>query len=793
MGLEIPVVARVDNTSNERVGVFGNVTAAGFESYPLKLLRGRGSVFLPAATEPNNISYAAQIHSLQNTKQITIEASTTWQTESGNINSNTDWGTNARIHIDGALTIGSSATLTIGAGSVIMVAPDLEIAVNGSIVVNGTAANPVVFTAQDRNVPWGGFLFEAGTSAGDLSNTILTASGADSNWFNNNSGKGSAHRKEQCLFYMSNGANVTLTDCYLVENHGQAGHGESSYLTMTGCLVQKFVTCGQYNGGEVTFEDCALIEFPLAGEAFADADNDVIYLTDGVHSFTDCLLGWSLDDAIDAGGSTAGTITINNCWFESIYHEGMAWSGYKVVSLNDTVILNCGQGIECGYDGPNIDADHCLSTANVIGARFGDNYNWSYSGFLKVSNSLLLFNLRDVWGRAWDNWTVHLGQMDIHDNYLSIPNSNFPNNSKWDPVSDPNQADFLIPFLPTPATTVGVGLAILDDTLDMVELTSSRIPVRLSTFTTNHVSVDYTIESNGSAYDSGTLEFVPGESVKFIEFTMPSLAGLHEFVVTISDPVNADLTGYAHVIYSVPYEVSKQLVEVGEDWRYFKGSSEPAADWNEVWFIPDGSWLSGSTGIGYEAGSGYGPCIATNLPDMRNNYLSVYARKTFNIDDPSRVTELTLHIDFDDGYIAYINGVQVHSKFPPNPVVHDQSATTSNHEADCGGTLPEYDISGFISALVPGENVLALQVHNTNLGSSDFIFIPALSVVAVPSPGDFEPDGDVDVVDFSTFSAAWQSNLGEGNYRSVCDMAIPIGTIDILDLRVFAENWLAKF
>lgn len=797
MGLEIPVVARIDNTSNERVGVVGDVTASGFEGYPLKLLRGVGSVFLPAATEPNTISYDAQIHSLQNTKQITIEASTTWQTESGNINSNTDWGTNARIHIDGALTIGSSATLTIGPGSIIKVDPDLEIAVNGSIVVNGTTTNPVVFTAQDRNVPWGGFLFEASTSTGDFNGTIMTASGADSNWFSNNPGHGGSHRGEQCLLYLSNGANVTLTDCYLVDNHGQAGHGESSYLTMTGCLIQKCITAGQYNSGAVILNDTALIEFPSYDAPFADNDNDALYLTGGAHSLTDCLIGWVLDDGIDAGSGAAGSVTVDNCWFESCYHEAMAWSDTRVADITDAVTLNCGQGIECGFGAPDVTADRCFSTANAVGARFGDNYDWTYNGFLTVSNSLLLYNLRDVWGRNWDDWTVRLAQMDIQNNYLSVVNANYPNNTIWAPVSDPNHLDELVPFLPTPASTVGIALATFQDSLDITDL-SGGVAVRLSTFTTSTVSVDYTIETDGAPYDSGTLEFIPGETVKEIPFDPLGLKDSQEFDITISTPVNAELTGFQQItvtVPAVPFEVTQKLIFEGDEWRYFKGTYEPPADWNDLSFddASDPCWLSGNTGIGYETGTGYGPCIATNLADMQNSYWSVYARKTFTIDDPARLIGLTLHIDFDDGYIAYINGTEVHSQYPPSPVAYNQPAST-NHEASCGSTLPQYDISASISALVPGTNVLALQVHNTTKGSSDFIFIPELSIAADPYPGDFEPDGDVDLQDFAVLALSWQSSSGDGNYNPYCDINTPPDySINMLDLLVFVDNWLAGF
>lgn len=801
MGLEIPVVARIDNTSNERVGVVGDVTAAGFEDYPLKLLRGVGSIFLPAATEPNTISYDAQIHSLQNTKQITIEASTTWQTESGNINSNTDWGTNARIHIDGALTIGSGATLTIGPGTIIKVDPDLEIAVNGSIVVNGTTTNPVVFTAQDRNVPWGGFLFEASTSTGDFNDTIMTASGADPDWFSNNPGHGGSHRDEQCLLYLSNGANVTLTDCYLVDNHGQAGHGESSYLTMTGCLVQKCITTGQYNHGAVILNDTALIEFPSYDAPFEDKDNDALYLTGGAHSLTDCLIGWALDDGIDAGSGAGGTVTVDNCWLESCYHEAMAWSGddNRYIYIADTVAINSGQGIECGWGFPFVDAIRCLSTANVVGARFGDNYEWSYNGFLTVRNSLLLYNLRDVWGRNWDDWTVRLAQMDIQNNYLSAPNANYPNNLIWDPQGNPGHLAELEPFLPTPAETVGIGFAILEDNFDLSEL-SNQMPVRLSTFTTNSVSVDYNIDTEDGPYDSGSLQFVPGETLKHIQFDIPPIEDLHEVHVTLSNPVNAELTGYQEIIYLCSYEYVEPLILAGDQWRYFKGTSEPPADWNDLSF-DDTDWLLGDTGIGYEADTGYESCIATNLSDMQNKYISVYARRFFIVETPSRLTGLILTMDWDDGYIAYINGIQVDSRYAPDPPTHDQPADTSNHEACCGTGTPsgpcppeQVDLSDHLDVLVAGTNVLAVQVHNLSLSSSDFLFIPQLFAVVGPWPSDFEPNGEVNFDDFAVLAAAWLTEDGQDRYNPACDISIPPdGSIDMLDLLVFVDNWLAEF
>jgi len=734
IGLEVPVIAWVKDPSGRRVGVHGTVTAADFPDHPLRLLRGVGSVFLPAAAGPGVLSYSAAVQSLHTQRLVNVESSTAWRTVSQDVTTSADWGQDARVRIQGGagglLTIASGATLTIGAGSVIVMDPGVTMAVEGRIVVAGTIDRPVVFTAQDRARPWGGFLFESGASGGEFTGAIFTASGADSSWFGNHPGHGHSHRSNQCLFYLSNGASVTLAHCFMVENHGQAGHGENGTLTMTGCLIQRCVTAGQYNGGAVVARDCAFVEFPSESDLFVDADNDAFYLTGGAHSFTDCLLGWALDDAIDAGDGAEGSVLFERCWIESCYHEALALSsGPRHVRVTDAVALNCGQGIECGYGDPDVDADRCLCTGNLVGARFGDNYDWTYSGFLDVQDSLLLFNWRDVWGRAWDDWTVHADQMRIRDNALTKPDPDFPDNRVWDPQADPNQAVQLGPFLPTPAGTVGVGWAVQSDVLDRSEL-PGEVPVRLSTFTPQVVTVEYSVETEAGPLDSGQLRFMPGETVQTVSVDPAAVQGSARVRLTLANPANAEVTGAHEVTYQG--KVFQVLIRQGATWRYLKGTQEPPVDWASPSF-DDAAWLSGPTGIGYEADQGYESCIATNLSDMRGRYISVYARSPFVLDDPSRLTGLVLTLDWDDGYIAYLNGVRVASSSAPDPVAHDRPATTSNHEACCGTCAPEeIDLSGYLDVLVAGANVLALQVHNTSLSSSDFLFVPQLSAVVVP-------------------------------------------------------------
>ena len=151
-------------------------------------------------------------------------------------------------------------------------------------------------------------------------------------------------------------------------------------------------------------------------------------------------------------------------------------------------------------------------------------------------------------------------------------------------------------------------------------------------------------------------------------------------------------------------------------------------------------------------------------------------------------------MEWDDGYIAYINGIHVDSQYPPDPVAYNQPASTSNHEACCGsGCTPRrVDLSAFIGNLMAGENTLCVQAHNTSSGSSDFIFIPTLSAVSTPYKGDFEPDGDVDIVDLGTLPQSWLARDGDSLYNPVCDIDdAEDGFINLQDLAVLAQNWLA--
>jgi len=162
------------------------------------------------------------------------------------------------------------------------------------------------------------------------------------------------------------------------------------------------------------------------------------------------------------------------------------------------------------------------------------------------------------------------------------------------------------------------------------------------------------------------------------------------------------------------------LVSPGQIWRYFKGTeppSNPPEAWKAIDF-DDSSWQTGPGGFGYGDNDD-----ATVLDDMRGNYLSVYIRKEFSASSLSPDDVITLEIDYDDGFIAYLNGTEIARAHMAEDNAAFDSTAASAHEAGS----PETFVLGTVDKLLnEGVNVLAVEGHNVSLSSSDFSLIPTL-------------------------------------------------------------------
>lgn len=161
------------------------------------------------------------------------------------------------------------------------------------------------------------------------------------------------------------------------------------------------------------------------------------------------------------------------------------------------------------------------------------------------------------------------------------------------------------------------------------------------------------------------------------------------------------------------------IIDKGATWKYNVPTSEPSTQWKQLGF-DDALWLDGPSGFGYADNDD-----ATVLPAC----MSVFIRKTFTIQDASIITSAILHMDYDDGFVAYLNGVEIaRASISGNPPAYDASAY--GHEANWYRNIPieSFAINTISDIIQNGENVLCIQIHNTDLGSSDLTAIPIFSV-----------------------------------------------------------------
>ena len=157
-------------------------------------------------------------------------------------------------------------------------------------------------------------------------------------------------------------------------------------------------------------------------------------------------------------------------------------------------------------------------------------------------------------------------------------------------------------------------------------------------------------------------------------------------------------------------EISATAAERNLRWD---GSDQPFAGAGPAWWSPafdDSNWDDGSMPIGYSLGS-----ISTNLASpLRGLSPSFYGRKNFTVSsaNASQTDPLVLTINYDDGFIAWLNGIEVARRNMGEAkahIYHDQLTYRANSLGTGNETITLGAASDFLQA---GNNVLAIQVNN---------------------------------------------------------------------------------
>ena len=237
------------------------------------------------------------------------------------------------------------------------------------------------------------------------------------------------------------------------------------------------------------------------------------------------------------------------------------------------------------------------------------------------------------------------------------------------------------------------------------------------------------------------------------------------------------------------------LFDYGAPWRYLIGQAEAsapdAASWRRTTF-DDSRWTEGATPIGYANPPNSPPefNLATLLPSSGEaGYLSVFLRRQFVVRDPAAVRQLTLTLGVDDGFVAWVNGVEVGRFNVPGGELLYNAAATSAMEPTTVAT-PVAD--NLASLLVPGANVIAVQVFNAALTSSDLFVDAALESEleeAPPLTANLTPPSGSVVSELDSIAVVFSANVQGVDAADLWVNGVPASTLKVVSPREYVFSF----
>ena len=168
------------------------------------------------------------------------------------------------------------------------------------------------------------------------------------------------------------------------------------------------------------------------------------------------------------------------------------------------------------------------------------------------------------------------------------------------------------------------------------------------------------------------------------------------------------------------------LVPAGAVWSYWNEDAPPAGGWKDLDYSEEG-WKSGPAQLGYGDGD-----EATVTRDAGPPHpMTAYFRTRFDAPADLSVPALRVRLVRDDGAAVYLNGVELlRSNLPDGPLDFETPANGPAGRPE--NRWHRFDVPA--DALVPGANILAVEVHQYRPTSSDLSFDLELTALAEPLP-----------------------------------------------------------
>lgn len=223
----------------------------------------------------------------------------------------------------------------------------------------------------------------------------------------------------------------------------------------------------------------------------------------------------------------------------------------------------------------------------------------------------------------------------------------------------------------------------------------------------------------------------------------------------------------------VPESASKRVLvptgPVDDAWRS-SGSFNDSA-----WRLASG----GPGGVGFERSTGYENFFSLDVgPQMYGKNTSCYVRIPFTMSANLRnVTKGTLNVRYDDGFVAYLNGIEIARRNVAGTPTWNSAAGDIHDDVDAVN-LESIEIADIRTILQRADNLLAIHAMNNSATSSDFLISAELTVIESeqesPAPQIFQYAGPIPLTESTRVIAR---SLSAGQWSASNDAVFAVGPV----------------
>ncbi len=176
--------------------------------------------------------------------------------------------------------------------------------------------------------------------------------------------------------------------------------------------------------------------------------------------------------------------------------------------------------------------------------------------------------------------------------------------------------------------------------------------------------------------------------------------------------------GYRFKGWALSSQSSQTIIAKNSVWKFFDGGSDMGTAWYETSYN-DASWSEGPAELGY--GDGDENTVVSYGGNSANKYITTYFRHAFSLSDADpEGKSYQLNLLCDDGAVVYVNGQEALRVNMSYGSINYQSLASSAVGAPLESMFVPYQVD--TSLFQPGENVIAVEVHQSEVTSSDISF-----------------------------------------------------------------------